>query len=566
MRDKAPYASYFWICLTLLLVPYLLWFVAGENSFVIVPDNLDSEFVYIQLLLESGNLFGFDLSGEIPQVMNGIPRTMFRSGFNLTFLFFSVLPPFYAYVSHHLVVHLIGFLGMFWLLQRYFKPTNDWLVPVVALCFGLLPYYHIQYGISIAGQPLLLFAFLNILNGRQKWHDWLIIAGFPFFSFLVVTLPFFVPILVLLAFLRYRKTKAIPYKFLLAIFVLCAVNVLVEFNLIYSTFLSHDIVTHRSEWNRLEIIGYPNFKLFLYYVFVDLQHTHYHAGTFYTLPVLFGLLAAKLFFKVKISREMILVALLLAFVIFWDAFNGTLLYLIRDRLAFVERFSTERFFFLAPLLWLLLLVMVFRELNMARRLQQVFVGLVLVVTFAGIVACNKEIVGNFKRYVLNDQSEPSFRQFYAKDLFAEIKQYIGPADVAQFSTLSVLMMPAVVQSSGFKTLDSYQNNYELSYKHEFREIIAPELAKSKVLTSVFDNMGSACYAYAAEITTGFIQKKDNGAAIQHLDYNFAKAKAMGCKYVLSALPIVNHETAGLRFHKSFENADSFYEIFLYEIL
>ena len=131
MKDSTFPTLYFRICLGLLLIPYIAWYILSDNSYVLTHDNLDSEFVYIKLLLNSGNLLGFDLKGEIPQVMNGIDRTLFRSGFNITFLIFAALPPIYAYITHHLIVHLIGFLGMFLLLRRHFIKDKGWLNTIV---------------------------------------------------------------------------------------------------------------------------------------------------------------------------------------------------------------------------------------------------------------------------------------------------------------------------------------------------------------------------------------------------------------------------------------------------
>ena len=69
-----------------MLIPYIFWFILGENSFVLIHDSLDSEFVYIKLLLESNDLFGFNFDSELPTVMNGLNRSFFRSGFNFAFI------------------------------------------------------------------------------------------------------------------------------------------------------------------------------------------------------------------------------------------------------------------------------------------------------------------------------------------------------------------------------------------------------------------------------------------------------------------------------------------------
>jgi len=67
--------KYFLIGLIILVFPYSFWYFLNSDSYITIHDNLDSELVYIKLLLESGNLFGFNLHGEIPQIMNGLERS-----------------------------------------------------------------------------------------------------------------------------------------------------------------------------------------------------------------------------------------------------------------------------------------------------------------------------------------------------------------------------------------------------------------------------------------------------------------------------------------------------------
>src|ERR1051326_9215735 len=105
--------SFLLLALTAFFIPYIIWFLRGENSYVLIHDNLDDEFDYIAALRQSGTLFNYSSDAMIPNLMNGIPRIFFRSGLNLTFLFFHFFSPINAYIVNHLVVHLIGFSGMY---------------------------------------------------------------------------------------------------------------------------------------------------------------------------------------------------------------------------------------------------------------------------------------------------------------------------------------------------------------------------------------------------------------------------------------------------------------------
>lgn len=303
-----------------------VWLIFGEDSYVLIHDNLDSEFLYIKHLLNSGNALGFDLDGQLDGVMNGIDRSYFRSGFNLTILLFSILTPFIAYILNHTLVHFIGYLGMYLFLKKYLVKDKDVLVLIISLIFGLLSYYHIQYGVSISGQPILLFAFLNILNNEKKYYNWLIIFTFPFYSFLPVTLPFILPFLFVIAGIVYYNTRKIPLLFIMAICILVVVNLLVEFNLIYSTFVSKDVL-HRTEF----IIEKPSIQAFINKIISSLQYTQYHAGKMWVLPII-GAVILSIFFKRKLKKHTIQLLYSLLFVIIMTYGGNFITYYLGDQI------------------------------------------------------------------------------------------------------------------------------------------------------------------------------------------------------------------------------------------
>ena len=95
----------------------------------------------------------------------------------------------------------------------------------------------------------------------------------------------------------------------------------------------------------------------------------------------------------------------------------------------------------------------------------------------------------------------SFRDYYAVDVLDQVQEYIydnfgeRPED---YRVVSLGIDPAAALYHGFYCLDGYSNNYSLEYKHRFREIIAPELAKSEYLEDNFDHWGNRCYLFSAE--------------------------------------------------------------------
>src|SRR5699024_11742196 len=87
---------------------------------------------------------------------------------------------------------------------------------------------------------------------------------------------------------------------------------------------------------------------------------------------------------------------------------------------------------------------------------------------------------------------PIFKEFYATELFYDIKNYIG-RNQKDYRVVSTAMHPTIAQYNGFYTLDTYNNTIPVEYKHNFRKIIAPELNKNKQLKNYFDTWGSRLY-------------------------------------------------------------------------
>lgn len=88
----------------------------------------------------------------------------------------------------------------------------------------------------------------------------------------------------------------------------------------------------------------------------------------------------------------------------------------------------------------------------------------------------------------------SFRDYYAVGVLEQVQQYIRDnlgEEPENYRVVSLGIDPAAALYHGFYCLDGYSNNYDLAYKHRFREIIAPELDKSEYLTEQFDGWATA---------------------------------------------------------------------------
>ncbi len=530
-----------------------------------IHDNLDSEITYLKHIFESTDILGFDFSAQINGVMNGISRYAFRGGLNVTVLLFYVLPYYLAYIVNHLIVHMVAFVGFWVLLKRYIVNNNDLLVFFISITFGFLSYYHIQYGLSIAGQPILLYTFLNILYDKQRISDWLIIIVFAFYSFIIVTLPFFYPILFIIGILHFRKTHKIPYAFYSAMIILALFSIVAELPLIYSTLFCHDFTTHRSEWNWFIVYGYPTLSLNIENFLRAIVCTHYHPGKLYGITVLATGLITNIFFKIKTDRLSRTLLVLSLFIALWIPVNDLLVENFSDDISLMKSFNSSRFTFIAPFVWLLLLASILRNIDTKQVAQRITLITCCLVVFAGVVVNNKELINNAKLLASSSIDSPTYRQFFDVSIFSQIKKQLGEKEIEKYNVISIGIYPNIPQYFGFRSLDSYQNNYSVEYKHEFRVIIENELRKDSVLANYFDYWGSRCYTFTAELGTDYIIRKDAKRTIKNLNIDIDKLKEMKAKYIFSAVPIENYMHLGLENIGTYTSEKSYYTVFVYRI-
>ena len=163
------------------------------------------------------------------------------------------------------------------------------------------------------------------------------------------------------------------------------------------------------------------------------------------------------------------------------------------------------------------------------------------------------------------QSKPSVKEFYAEDLFEQIKEHID-LPIEDYRVASVGLHPAISQYNGFYTLDSYNNFYPLSYKYEFRKIIEKELKKNKTIRTYFDEWGGRCYLFTDELGKHYMFKKGSKKKLTEVQLNLEPFKKMGGTYLFSAVPIVNAADNHIVLDHVFSSKETSWEIYLYKVM
>ncbi|MCX6295669.1 MAG: DUF6044 family protein [Bacteroidetes bacterium] len=550
-QSQSKEKTYFKLSFLIIALYFLPYIILGKNSPLLILDNMDSNITWVKIILESGNLFSNPYT-KIDQVLNGISNSSIYGIYDFSLIWFKTCGIYWGYVINKFLMTIVGFIGMYYLLKKHFLPKDVYiLIPFgVSLIFAFLPFW--SFTMSVCGLPLLLFAFLNLRNKTYHYSNWLIILLFPFYSSLILSGVFFMLIITLIFIYDAVRFRLFNYQVLLGIILMGCMYIISHFPLFYTFIFRSSIVSHRIEFQMLALsfldASQKAFKLF--------SEGQFHAQslhTFIIIPVLFG---SYLLYKAKsISRsyKFILIFILLTSM-FYGFLDWSMIAQLNKKLMDTLPIQLQRLHFLHPIFWYILFAVSLYKISTYFNAGKKIVMILLLIQFLYVVG-NHELIANRKG--------PSFNQFYAQKQFNEIKTFINKPQNS-YRVISVGIHPSIAQFNGFYTLDGYFPSYPLEYKHEFREIISPELDKSKKLKDYFDNWGSRCYAFSSETGLDFVDPKYR--RIQQLDYNFDAFKKMGGEYIISRAEIDLGNNTKLKLVKTFSKYDSYWKIYLYEVL
>jgi hypothetical protein len=549
------------LCLLAALFIILLFvsplYVLGENAHIRIHDNMDSNISWYRVLDRSGELFGA-VNATIPQVINGLPRGAYGTEFSGIVWLHAIFPSMMAYAISQTITRLMAFLGMYWLLRRHFVQSQD--TPIIrvgaSLAFALTPFWPSGM-LSTLGQPLALYAFLNIRNREFSWRNWVIIILLPLYSSFVLGFFFFLTVVFFLWLRDVMIKRDWNPVFLGSIALMTFIYLMIEYRLVYALVYSQEptsreeFYSSKLELGRTLILICKNFII---------GHTHVMTlHTLLILPILYLALAVVLLSKSNpTNRRFLLLFVLNVLLSVWYAFwfyKGW--QPLKEKFTLLNTFNFARFHFLHPLVIYLGFALGLYILWRLGKIWRTWIYLVLGVQILVLCMANEELTYRF-------YGSPSFKQFYAVDLFERIDTYIGLPQHS-YRVGSIGLHPAIAQYNGFYTLDTYNNYYPLTYKHQFRTIIAKELDKNHRLKTYFDKWGNRCYLFVSELGKKYDYDKHSTKKIHQLELNMNAFWAMGGRYIFSAVPIMNADEDQLLFLRSFDDPNSAWKIYVYEV-
>lgn len=550
-----------------VLVLYMPLIILNKDALLVIHDQLDGE--VLSYVLSARNI----LSSKITQLFDGVNKSAITPPAPFFVLLYCLFPEWIAFFVSYILIAAVAYTGMFLCFKELLG--KKWIALSVAIIFSLLPFYPV-YGFSIMGQPLLLYACLTLYKGKRTKSSYLLIVMFATSTSLVLS--GYVDLLLLGTAVIYlfivknenRKRFAGAFLTLLLTYIILNFELLQEMLMGVDGFVSH----------KEEVIAQ---SLPIRQAFWDmLINGQYHAVSLHkyiwdiAIIAFFSILTGYRQLQKKDKERFYQFTGLIAYAIFVAGFYAFWKFLpivkLRNYIGgFFVSFQVDRFYWLYPIVWYLILgyILYFISLLWDKgKLRLIGRGVIVCV----LILCTwriweKSILKiNFNK--LKDSSYiqtgyASWNEFYATELFTDIKEYINKP-ISEYKVGSIGLYPSIALYNGFSCVDGYSNNYDIEYKRKFGKVIEGELAKNEDLRKYYDEWGNRCYLFSSEIPFQYYIGKNSQETLKNLELDFSTLKEMECEYVFSALPIENREFE-LTFEKKFEVETSPYCVYLYRI-
>jgi hypothetical protein len=570
-------------CLAALLAYLLLAYHGGADSYVRINDNLDG-LIPAYVVLAELPLVGA-LDATIDHMLGELPRACLPSTIHLGFLPYWFLDPFAAFVVNDVVIRLVALFGMATLLRRRELPgVSEPLVWGASLCFALLPHLPGGY-LSVAGQPWLLLAVLNVRQGRGRALDWLAFVVFPLYSSMAWVGFYVIFMLGLLSAWDLVRLRRLPLRLLSALALVGGLYALSEYRLLHQTFFDRGFVSFRSEYDfrgtSLPWVGWITLKYFLF--------SQHHAAAAQFPFVLLGivlalgreLLEARRRGRLRgllglrggspgtLGAEGLLLATLLlcgvlAFGVGFYNWLPVQELIQHSGFALLRMFNFHRFQWFHPLLFGIAFALALELLRGRGRTGERLAW--------ALVACQLgTLVWSSDALRVEREEGLTWREFYSPALFAELRDHIG-RPTSDYRIASLGLIPGIPLYNGFRTVGGFSSNYPLAYKHRLRRAFAAELDKDDFLRRHYDQWGAHVHIFSAELgmvvgyrKQGLYTRDHPVRAVEEVLIDSEVLRELEAEYVVSAVEIRNHAELGLAFERRFESDESPWQIFLYSL-
>lgn len=593
----------------------VIFFAYGERSYIGVHDNMDLFLAQFQMLKNTG--FFWKHGVDVP-FLGGVSRDNLPSEFSLYSLLYMLFPTYTAYILGTLGKMLIGMFSFRLLVKEILADRYLRIRPIVfvtGLCYGALWVFP-AFGFAFASIPLCVFILIKIYRGQKAVGWWyLALFAYPlvsYFSYHGIFILGYLALVVLWLFGRqlYRRHVSpngvrgmtqssgkgetqsgaaeeslqvkvrcddgwVALRMFLALIVLAAGYVACEYRLFGQMLLSDE------ETIRVSIV---NPSLSPAEILSEMLEV-FKAGIFHAdsvhgkvvLPVcILYLVINNACYAVKREWKRIFhdpFNLIVVFIVFNCAVYG--LYDWEPLRSLVERLIPQlrgwqfnRTIFFNPFLWYAALFVVLCKLYEG-GLWRVWLanGIVCLALLTVILTPNRynDLYNTcynraYEHFHGTEVDELSYEQFYAVELFEEIKADIGYQGewAAAYG-----FHPAVLEYNGIATLDGYLGFYPQQYKEAFRKVIAPALERVEATRIYYDDWGARAYLYSGTDLSIVSATKTVYATDDRIYIDGKAFQNLGGKYLFSRIKFSNAEEVELSLVGEYTATDGSMSVYVY---
>lgn len=541
----------------------------GENIYIQVHDNLDSNIAWLKMLKDN-HLFW--THGTTVPFLGGMNRNNLYSELKVYSWLYMIFPVFTAYIIGYILKIILAVSGSVYLGKTLLKDKMAIYSNVIVLCgflYGILPTFTTS-AFYFASLPFLLGILYRLYEtGNKKFI--LLLFLYPLISYFTSFGIFICGYLFLFIIIDGIINKKINWKMFGGLIALAAGYVITEYRLFYVMLFSGE-TTIRASMK----INYLSVNEVCREIIEGFRLGHYHSGSLHQYVVFPICMFYWLILNIHYLRKKEIRKLFcdrFNWIIIWIFFNAVVYGLndfepfkkmVAGVLPILSGFSMARTLWFNPFLWCFAFAIVLCRM-MKRKWHIVsyvmcFISIIVIFVYPSEY---NHIAMNIQNRIALWQGESTenltYEEFYSEDLFENIKQeinYHGEYAVA-FG-----MHPAILNYNGIATLDGYYSNYSQEYKDQFRKLLAPEFEIDENNQMYFDNWGGRAYLFSTEIEYAPVHNMVQQEADLLIDTKVFEK--MGGKYIFSRVKIRNAENLELGLIGCYQNQKSPYVIYVYE--
>lgn len=560
----------------------LLFLILGENSYIAVHDNLDLFVAHFKMLRDGRAFFAHDAA--LP-LLGGISRDYFASEFSLYNLLYLALPTYYAYIAGYILKIVLGVLSFTLLLKEIYGDAYDRYKSIAALCglaFGLLAVFP-AYSFAFTSIPLVILLFYKLYQAPSKLL-YLLLFLYPLLSYFSYFELFILGYAVLALLILWIRDRSFPLSLLGGIAALALGCVVFEYRL-FMQMLFDDTETIR----KTMIMASLDASDIAAWIWDAFRNGIFHADSAHTRWVLPVCLIYFVIHNVRILRSktfdtagqrvkrlitdpfnLILLCIILNSCVYGLYYQENLRTLFETLLPPLKGWQFNRTVFFNPFLWYAAFFLVLKALYDSRQKYTKVCANLAALAGIVVITLTPSRYNDFystcynKAYELLKHTETNaltYREFYSEELFAAIKSDIGYSGQ---KCAAYGMHPAVLEYNGILTLDGYLGFYPLSYKEEFRGVIAPALERSEAWRINYDNWGARAYLFPGNEDNTWQPVRRYALSDYNLYLDTEAFRALGGKYLFSRFELANASELSLRLVKIYTDPESAYTIYLYD--